>query len=120
MALKSNKGIAVDIQHIPEDSEGDVLRIGMDLWNTLFPNSAREGPVAVSVGLLQSHTGTEKRGTSFSPSVICWAVPSKDVQVSYKLRVANRPQTRTPDNSTRHSSGLEKAIPSHFHTRSFI
>ena len=85
MALKSNKGIAVDVQHVPEDNEGDVLRIGIDLWNTLFPISAREGPLTVSVGLLRSHTGAEKRVASRSTSVICWAVPSKDVQVSYRL-----------------------------------
>lgn len=106
MALKSNKGIAVDIQHVPEDSEGDVLRIGTDLWNTLFPISAREGPFTVSVGLLQSHIGAEKRVASLSPSVICWAVPSKDVQVSYRLQYVwqNDLRPRTPDDNTWHSS----------------
>jgi hypothetical protein len=86
MAVKSDKGIAVAIQHVPEDSEGQILQIGTGLWNALFPTSEREGPLTVSVGLLQSHTGTGKRGASLSPSLVCWAVPSKDVQVSYRLK----------------------------------
>ena len=82
MAAKSNKGIAVAIQHVPDDNEGDVVRIGIDLWNMLFPIPEREGPFTVSVGLLQSHTGTGR-----SQSVVCLAVPSKDdVQVSYRLQ----------------------------------
>jgi hypothetical protein len=87
MAVKTDKGIAVVIQHVPEDCQGDVLQIGTALWNALFPTSVRasEGPLAVSVGLLQSHTRTGRRGASLSPSVVCWAAPSKDVQVSCRL-----------------------------------
>ena len=84
MALNNNKGIAVTIQHVPEDNEGDVLRIGTDLWNALVPTS-NEGPLTVAVGLLQSHTGTGRHGTSLFTSVACWAVPSKDIQVSDRL-----------------------------------
>jgi hypothetical protein len=85
MTVKTNKGIAVAIQHVHEESEGEFLRIGTDLWNALSPTSVREGPLSVSVGLLQPHTATGKRGASLPPSVVCWAVPSKDVQVSYRL-----------------------------------
>ncbi len=85
MAVKSNKGIAVAIQHVPEESENDVLRIGTDLWNALFPTSVYEGPRTVSVCGLRSHTGSGRHGYSLSPSVVCWTVPSKDVQVSCRV-----------------------------------
>ena len=89
MVVKTDKGIAVAIQHVPENGQGDVLRIGTDLWNALFPTTVRasEGPLAVSVGLLQSHSRTARRGASLSPSVICCAAPNKDVQVSRRLLV---------------------------------
>lgn len=86
MVVKGNKGIAVAIQHIPEESESDTLRIGTDLWDVLLPptsGSVHDGPITVSVGLLQSHTGSGSRGTSFFQSVVCWAVHRKDVQVSH-------------------------------------
>jgi hypothetical protein len=88
MAVKSNKGVAVAIQHVPEESEGDTLRIGTDLWNVLLPptsGSVHDGPITVSVGLLQSHIGSGSRVASFFQSVVCWAVHSKDVRVSYRL-----------------------------------
>ena len=88
MAVKSNNGIAVAIQHVPEGCEGDTLRIGTDLWNVLLPptsGSVHDGPITVSVSLLQSHIGSGSRGASFSQSVIYWAVHCKDVQVSYRL-----------------------------------
>jgi hypothetical protein len=88
MVVKGNKGVAVAIQHVLEESEGDTLRIGTDLWNVLLPptsGSVHDGPVTVSVGLLQSHTGSGGRGASFFQSVVCWAVHSKDVQVSCRL-----------------------------------
>jgi hypothetical protein len=81
MAAKPNKGFAVAIQHVPED-QGQFLQIGTDLWTALFPTSVLEGPLTVSVGLLQSRIGTGKCGASLFPSVICWAVPSRAVQVS--------------------------------------
>ncbi|KAF8497120.1 AAA-domain-containing protein [Russula emetica] len=85
MAVKSNKGVAVAIQHVPEESEGDTLQIGIDLWNVLSPptsGSVHDGPITVSVGLLQSYTGSGSRGASFFQSVVCWAVHSKDVQTA--------------------------------------
>lgn len=85
MVVKSNKGVAVAIQHVHEGSEGGVLRIGTDLWNVLLPptsGSVPDGPTTVSVGLLQSHTGSGGRGASFFQSVVCWAVNNEDVQVS--------------------------------------
>jgi hypothetical protein len=88
MAVKSNNGVAVAIQHVPEEGEGDTLRIGTDLWNVLLPptsGSVNDGPITVSVGLLQSHTGLGSRGASFFQSVVCWAIRSKDVRVSYRL-----------------------------------
>jgi hypothetical protein len=88
MAVKSNKGVAVAIQHVPEESEGDTFQMGTDLWNVLLPptsGSVHDGPITVYVGLLQSHTGSGSRGASSFQSVICWAVHSKDVQVSYRL-----------------------------------
>lgn len=88
MAVKCNKGFAVAIQHIPKESEGDTLRIGTDLWNVLLPptsGSVHDGPITVSVSQLQSYTGSGSRGASFFQSVVCWAVHSKDVQVSYIL-----------------------------------
>jgi hypothetical protein len=87
MAVKSNKGVAVAIQHVPDESKGDTLQIGTDLWNVLLPptsDSVYDGPITVSVGLLQSHTGSGSHGASFFQSVVCWAVRSKDVQVSYR------------------------------------
>lgn len=88
MAVKCNKGVAVAIQYVPEESEGDTLRIGTDLWNVLLPptsGSVYDGPITVSVGLLQSHTVPGSRGASFLRSAVFWAVHSKDVQVSYRL-----------------------------------
>ena len=78
------------IHHVPEESEGDTdtLWIGTDLWNVLLPptsGSVHDGPITVSVGLLQSHTGSGSRVASFFQSVVCWAVHSKDVQVSSRL-----------------------------------
>lgn len=88
MAVKCNRGVAVAIQHVPKESEGDTLRVGTDLWNVLLPTtsgSVHDGPITVSVSLLQSYTGSGSRGASFSQSVVFWAVHSKDVQVSYRL-----------------------------------
>jgi hypothetical protein len=82
MAITTNKGTAVAIEHIPEGGKGNILQVGADLWNALVPTSLREGRIAVSVGLLQSHTETGNRGASLSPSVACWAVQSEDIQVS--------------------------------------
>lgn len=88
MAIKTNKGIAVAIQHVSGDGTGDVLQVGTGLWNAIVPTSVRgpEGPIVVSVGLLQSHAGAGKRGgASLFQSVTCWAVHSRDVQVSDRL-----------------------------------
>jgi hypothetical protein len=88
MAVKSNKGVAVAIQRVHEESESDTLRIGTDLWNVLLPptsGSVLDGPITVSVSLLQPHTRSGSHGDSFFQSVICWAIHSKDVQVSYRL-----------------------------------
>lgn len=83
MAVKTNKGITVAIEHIPEDGNDDILQVGTDVWNALVPTPACEGPITVSIGLRHIETG--KRGVSLSQSVVCSAVPSKDVQVSDKL-----------------------------------
>jgi len=88
MAVKSNNGVSVAIQYVPEESDGDTLRIGTDLWDVLLPptsGSVHDRPITVSVGLLQSHTGSGGRGASLVQSVVCWAVRSKDVRVSYRL-----------------------------------
>ena len=88
MVVKNSKGVAVAIRHVPEEGEGDTLQIGTDLWNVLLPPTSGSGydePITVSVGLLQSHIGPGSHGASFFQSVVCWAVHSKDVQVSYRL-----------------------------------
>jgi hypothetical protein len=88
MAVKSNKGVAVAIQHLTEEIEGDTLRIGTDIWNVLLPpalGSVHDGLITVSVGLRQSHSVSESREASFFQSVVCWAVHGKDVRVSYRL-----------------------------------
>ena len=85
MAVKNNKGISVAIEHLPEDGKEDILKVGTDVWNALVPNPVHEEPIAVSVGLLQPRTETEKNGARPSSSVVCSAVPSKDVQVSDSL-----------------------------------
>ena len=83
MAVKTNKGITVAIEHITEDGKGDILQVGTDVWNALVLTPACEGPITVSVGLLHVESGI--RGVSLSQSVVCWAVPNKGVQVSDKL-----------------------------------
>ena len=83
MAVKTNKGITVATELIPDDGKDDILQVGTDVWNALVPTPACEGPIMVSVGLLHVETG--KRGVSLSQAVVCSAVPSKDVQVSDKL-----------------------------------
>jgi hypothetical protein len=83
MVVKTNKGIPVAIEHIPEDGKDDILQVGTDVWNALVPTPAYEGLITVSIGL--RHVETGKRGTSLSQYVVCSAVPSKDVQVSDKL-----------------------------------
>ncbi len=85
MAVKNNKGTAVAIEHLPEDGKDDILKIGTDVWDALVPNLVHEEPIAVSVGLLQPRTETGKHGAHPSSSVVCSAVPSKDVQVSDRL-----------------------------------
>jgi hypothetical protein len=85
MAVKTHKGISVAIERLPEDSKGEILNVGTDVWNALVPTSAREGPIAISVSLPQSHAETGMRGASLSPSVVCSAVSSEDVQVSDRL-----------------------------------
>lgn len=84
MAVKANGGVAVTIERLADGGDGGVLQVGNDLWRAIVPVSARDtsGPIAVSVGLLQSRTERGKRETSLSPSVACWAVPGEDVQVS--------------------------------------
>jgi hypothetical protein len=86
MAVKINRGVSVTIERLAEGGEDGVLRVGNDLWTALVPASARDtsGPIAVSVGLLQSHTERGKRETSLLPSVACWAVLGEYVQVSYR------------------------------------
>jgi hypothetical protein len=74
MAVKTHKGISVVIERLPEDSKDEILKVGTDVWNALVPTSACEGPITISVSLLQSHVET--------PSVVFSAVSSKDVQVS--------------------------------------
>ena len=88
MAVKSNNGVAVAIQHVPDESKGDTLQIGTDLWDVLMPQTSdtvHDGPITVSVGLLLSHAGSGSHGASFFQSVVCWAVRSTDVQVSYRI-----------------------------------
>jgi hypothetical protein len=84
MAVKTNGDVAVTIERLADGGDGGVLQVGNDLWRAIVPVSARDtnGPIAVSVGLLQSRTGRGKRETSLSPSVTCWAVLGEDVQVS--------------------------------------
>ena len=82
MAIKTTKGVAVAIERLRADGKDEILKIGTDVWTALVPTSIHEGPIVVSVSLLQSHAGTEERGASLSPSVVCSAVLSKDVQVS--------------------------------------
>ena len=83
MAIKTNKGITVAIEPMPDDGKDDILQVGTDVWNALVPTPECEGPITVSVGLLQAETG--KRGVTLSQVVVCSAVPSKDVQVSDEL-----------------------------------
>jgi hypothetical protein len=78
MAINTNKGIVVTIDHLPDDSKGDILKIGTDLWNALVPTTVREGPIAISVSALRSHIVK-------SGAVVCSATPSKDVEVSNRL-----------------------------------
>ena len=85
MAVKSNKGTVVAIEHLPEDGKDHILKVGTDLWNALVPSLVHEEPIAVSVGLLQPRTETGKHGARRSSSVVCSAVPSKHVQVSDRL-----------------------------------
>jgi len=85
MAVKTHKGISVAIERFPEDSKDEILKVGTDVWNALVPTSAREGQIAISVSLLQSHVETGMRGASLPPYVVCSAVSSKDVQVSDRL-----------------------------------
>ncbi|KAI9510375.1 AAA-domain-containing protein [Russula earlei] len=84
MAVRNSKGFSVAVQHVPEVGEGDIVQVGADLWNVLVPSSQHEdeAPLAISVGLLRSHIETGNHGSSLSPSVVCWAVPSKDVQTT--------------------------------------
>jgi hypothetical protein len=86
MAVKTSKGVVVTTEPLAEGCEDGVLRVGYSLWRALAPVSARDtgGPIAVSVGLLRSHTEKWKRETSLLPSVLCWAVLGEDVQVSYR------------------------------------
>ncbi|KAI0290473.1 P-loop containing nucleoside triphosphate hydrolase protein [Russula brevipes] len=79
MAVRTSKGIAVTIEHIPEDVGGDVLQVGTDIWTAVVPTALREGPIAVSVCLKQSHTRTGKYLLS---SVTCWAISSKEIQAA--------------------------------------
>jgi peroxin-6 len=82
MAVRTSKGISVTIEHVPEDVGGDVLQVGTDIWTAIVPTALRESPIVVSVCLKQSHTRTGKYLLS---SVTCWAIPSKDIQVSDRL-----------------------------------
>jgi hypothetical protein len=87
MAVKNNKGISVAIEHLPEDGKDsdDILKVGTDVWNARVPNIVHEEPIAVSVGLLQPRIETGKHGARLSSSVVCSAVPSKDIKVSDRL-----------------------------------
>ena len=84
MAIKTTNCVSVTIEHLPKGGNSDdVLQVGSDLWNAVAPTSAPNGPIAVSVGLLQTHTDNGRSDPSVSLSVTCWAVPdNKDVQVS--------------------------------------
>jgi hypothetical protein len=112
MAVKTHKGISVAIERLPEDNQDEILKVGTDVWNALVPTHAREGPIAISVSLLQSHVET---GTSLPSSVVCSAVSSKDVQVSDRLYLCSaRPPTQnTPVYCARRSCQPGKAISPH-------
>jgi hypothetical protein len=106
MAVKTPKGISVAIERLPGDGKDEILKIGTDVWNALVPTFIREGPIAVSVSLLQSHAEIGKRLTSLLSSVVCSAVPSKDVQVSDRLLFAyTAPDSELP--SLLHSASLQ-------------
>ena len=105
MAVKTKNCVSVTIEHLPESGKSDgVLQVGSDLWNAVFPASARNGPIAVSVGLLQTHADNGRSDPSISLSVTCWAVLGEDVQVS---RVWT---TRTP--FTPHAQATTLGVPS--------
>ena len=84
MAVKTKSCVSVTIEHLPEGGKSDnVLHVGSDLWNAVAPASTPNGPIAVSVGFLQTHADNGRGDSSISLSVTCWAVPGdKDVQVS--------------------------------------
>lgn len=105
MAIKTKSCVSVTIEHLPEGGKSDhILQVGSDLWNAVVPVSARNGPIAMSVDLLQTHADNGRNKPSTSLSLTCWAVPSEDVQVSHALT------TRTP--FTPHSQAATLGIPS--------
>ncbi|KAH8983609.1 hypothetical protein EDB86DRAFT_2833909, partial [Lactarius hatsudake] len=83
MTVKTKSCVSVTIEHLLEGGKSDdVLQVGSDLWNAVAPASASSGPIAVSVGLLQTRTDNGRGDPSISLSVTCWAVPGKDVQTA--------------------------------------
>lgn len=85
MAIKTKSCVSVTVEHLPLPEGGkcdDVLQVGNDLWNAVVPASARNGPVAVSVDLLQTHADNGRTDPSTSLSLTCWAVQSDDVQTA--------------------------------------
>ncbi|KAI9456224.1 AAA-domain-containing protein [Lactarius psammicola] len=77
MAVKTkNNWVSVTIEHLPKGGKSDdVLQVGSDLWNAVAPAARRNGPIAVSVGLLQTHTDNGRSDPSYF-STAAFGVPS--------------------------------------------
>ena len=122
MAIKTKSCVSVTIEHLPESGKSDhILQVGSDLWNAVVPASARNGPITMSVDLLQTHADNGRNNSSTSLSLTCWAVPSEDVQVScvctdYKDAI----HTTLPDSHARYSFRSSEAISSHPWPRSYF
>ena len=107
MAIKTKSCVSVTIEHLPESGKSDhILQVGSDLWNAVVPASARNGPITMSVDLLQTHADNGRNNSSTSLSLTCWAVASEDVQVSCVCAWT----AKTP--FTPHSQAATLGIPS--------
>jgi hypothetical protein len=114
MAIKTKSRVSVTIEHLPGNGKGgDVLQVGSDLWNAVSPSSARNGPIAVSVGLLQTHADNGRSDPSISLSVTCWAVPGEDIQVRSYMNYEDAVHSAFPDSHARCTFRLSEAMPSH-------
>jgi hypothetical protein len=117
MAIKTKSCVSVTVEHLPLPEGGkcdDVLQVGNDLWNAVVPASARNGPVAVSVDLLQTHADNGRTDPSTSLSLTCWAVQSDDVQVSCPWTTGKDViHPAPPDSHAWYSFRSSEAISSH-------